>query len=480
MNNSNLRGNYRPIYAIIGFIVIFAAGVYGYASLDFAEPVKYSQAPAASLPKAEADASESMTQAEFEIYASGMGINPADAALAPFLKVVLPAKIKDTEQAHPYGPGIEHEFLEFFLSRNQARVLRVYADSYDEAMQLLDGGTVDLMVGFGADAAFKSKTISKSPPLVEFYPVMVVLPDEELKGLDLDGVHFNKISYSEAQLAALEEHEGQAVLLDPAAYALIMPVHDGLKTYGRLGKKTAYYWFWKSDNSLVDSMMRSFWADKPVSKMLAVLQERYYGFLPDKPRHAELRDIARVITETFGTYNDSILKASAETGIDPLLLAAVIFQESRFDPEARSFTGVRGIMQLTTATAQMLGVNRLEPDEAIMGGARYLRSIYDSLDAPGMSEFDKWCLTLAGFNQGPAIARRGLKMAVAAGRDPSWVSVRSFYPSMVENGFAYEGFRPYEAISYVESVRYYYYVFSGLARLTWPEHQNLAALLASR
>lgn len=154
--------------------------------------------------------------------------------------------------------------------------------------------------------------------------------------------------------------------------------------------------------------------------------------------------------------------------------------ESRFNPSARSYTGVRGIMQLTLNTADMLGVNRMDPEEAIMGGARYLRKIYNSLDhLEDVSEWDKWCLTLAGFNQGPTVMRRAVKAAKQDGMPVAWASVRKIYPGLRSRGLASAGFRPEEAVSYVESIRYYYYVLSGLANVGGPEHENLAGLLAT-
>ncbi|MEX0631391.1 transglycosylase SLT domain-containing protein [Serratia ureilytica] len=56
--------------------------------------------------------------------------------------------------------------------------------------------------------------------------------------------------------------------------------------------------------------------------------------------------------------------------MDWKLLAAIAYQESHWNPQATSPTGVRGLMMLTRATADGLGVNdRLDPEESIQGGA---------------------------------------------------------------------------------------------------------------
>lgn len=399
--------------------------------------------------------------------------------LTPVLKVVMPSRMR--EDISPYGPGMERELMDLFLERHDYKVRRIYADSYDEAMKIIERKGADIMVGFGSEPSFEPENIARGPALTEFYMVLVVLPDEELRDFDLSNVRFNTVSYSAKQLAILKEHGSRAILLDPATYALLMPSHSNLKTAGHLVEKTGYYWFWNKNNKKINSKMTEFWDDPFIAVVLAEMGERYYGFMPKEPRHRQLREINRVICDSIGAYSEHISRAAAANNIDPLLLSAVIFQESRFDPTARSYTGVRGIMQLTLSTADMLGVDRMDPEAAIMGGARYLRKIFNSLSfVEGMSDLDKWCLTLAGFNQGPTVMRRAVRLAIDCGLDLDWASIREVYPGLYDKGMASALFRPDEAVAYVENIRYYYYVLSGLARVDWPEGQNLAALLALR
>lgn len=397
----------------------------------------------------------------------------------PLLNVVMPERRR--EGVNPYGPGMEQELLDRFLEGHNYRVRYTYAGSYDEAFSMLKAHKADLMIGFGSEPSFHPENIGRGPALSECYMTLVVLPDEDLRGFDLSNVHSDKVAYSANQLAVLEEQEGRAILLDPATYALLMPILPNLQTAGQLAEKTGYYWFWNQGNIMLNAELEKFWSDQETEILLAEVNERYYGFMPKRPMEGQLLEINRAIADSIGVYGEYINKASAENGIDPLLLSAVIFQESRFNPKARSHTGVRGIMQLTLPTADMLGVNRLDPEEAISGGARYLRSIYDSLEfVEDLGELDRWYLTLAGFNQGPTVMRRAVKAARDEGLSPDWATMRDYYGGLKKKGLAGTGFRPKEAVNYVDNVRYYYYVLSGLARIAWPEHQNLAAFLALR
>jgi membrane-bound lytic murein transglycosylase F len=132
-------------------------------------------------------------------------------------------------------------------------------------------------------------------------------------------------------------------------------------------------------------------------------------------------------------------------------------------------------MQLTTDTASMLKVDRLDPEQCILGGARYLRSINDSLEKLDIPEWDRWCMALAGYNQGPTTLRNAIRKAEAQGLPLNWASMRKIYPELKQPNNP--RFRPQEALSYVENVRYYYYVMSRLAAVAGDrEEQDFAAL----
>jgi membrane-bound lytic murein transglycosylase F len=218
------------------------------------------------------------------------------------------------------------------------------------------------------------------------------------------------------------------------------------------------------------------WALAPRSTDLLPLVEGHFNELKAIGRLAEIltrheRSLSRfrqvdapafvsAVRERLPAYQAWFQEASAETGFDWRLLAAIGYQESRWDEAAVSPTGVRGLMMLTAETAQRVKVtDRADPHSSILGGARYLALMKKTIPER-IPEPDRTWLTLAAYNIGYGHLEDARVLAEGAGRDPdSWEVVRETLPLLAQERWFMQTRRGYargwEPVGFVRNVQTY-------------------------
>ncbi len=193
---------------------------------------------------------------------------------------------------------------------------------------------------------------------------------------------------------------------------------------------------------------------------LARLEDRYLGHT----RRLDQTDIVKFLGEvetTLPKFRRYFQAAQALTGIDWRLIAAVAYHESHWDPNATSYTNVRGIMMLTEETADRLEVgNRLDPSESILAGARYINMLKDQLPEE-VQEPDRTWLALAAYNIGPGHFGSARLLARQLNADPNnWYDMKQVLPKLAQVKYAQQlktsRARGGEAVILVENIRSYY------------------------
>jgi len=167
-----------------------------------------------------------------------------------------------------------------------------------------------------------------------------------------------------------------------------------------------------------------------------------------------------LLENRFPKYKAMFEKASEETSIDIDLLAAISFQESQWDPKAKSNMGVRGMMMVTLETAALVGVEkRLNPEQNIMGGAKYLAMLQER-NIYGKTTADQLSISLAKYNLGPTNI---INIAKEIDKEPdeiTWPDLESELKNISGedvnlidvNGYS----RGQQAIDYVNRIKNYY------------------------
>jgi len=192
---------------------------------------------------------------------------------------------------------------------------------------------------------------------------------------------------------------------------------------------------------------------------LADIDNRYYGYIEDFD-YVSTSTLHRRIEDRLPKYRPLFEKAAKNVELPWDLLAAVSYQESHWNPKAKSPTGVRGMMMLTRNTARELGVkNRLDPAESIHGGARYLKNIKERLPETITGDDRIW-IGLAAYNVGLGHIWDARELAQRLGHDPdTWAGLREVLPLLskkryyktLKHGYA----RGNEPVRFVRRVRNY-------------------------
>ncbi len=222
-----------------------------------------------------------------------------------------------------------------------------------------------------------------------------------------------------------------------------------------------------NDDSLLKAVER-FFTDIRADGTLDQLIERFYGHA-DVLDYVGARAFARHMLQRLPRYETWFRQAGDQYSLDWRLLAAMGYQESLWDPEARSPTGVRGLMMLTLPTAKFVGVtNRVDPKQSIFGGARYLVWVRDQLSTD-IPEPDRTWFALAAYNVGLGHLDDARILTRNNGRDPNrWIDVKEHLPllskkqwySQTRYGYA----RGNEPVHYVQNIRRYHEILQWVTQ----------------
>ncbi len=174
--------------------------------------------------------------------------------------------------------------------------------------------------------------------------------------------------------------------------------------------------------------------------------------------YEESREFQTHVGDRLPQYRAWFEQAAARTGIDWRLLAAIGYQESKWDPRATSGDGAAGVMMLTADTAEALGIkNRRDPEQSIFAGARYLAQVRARVP-PRIAEPDRTWLTIAAYNVGFGHLEDARILTQTDHQDPdSWSAVRAHLPwlaqerwyTRVKRGYA----RGWEPVQFVDRIQ---------------------------
>lgn len=200
---------------------------------------------------------------------------------------------------------------------------------------------------------------------------------------------------------------------------------------------------------------------------LSEINDHFYGHVDEIGAGGALTFTKR-LESRLPKWQSHLENAGKKYDLDWRLLAAISYQESHWNSNAKSYTGVRGLMMLTKAAAKDMGItDRVDPMQSIDGGARYFKSIYKRL-SKGIEGSDRTWLALAAYNVGFGHLEDARILTERHGDNPNkWADVKEYLPLLskrkyyqtTRHGYA----RGWEPVKYVQNIRSYY------ATLAWYE-----------
>ena len=226
----------------------------------------------------------------------------------------------------------------------------------------------------------------------------------------------------------------------------------------------------RNDRTLVDQT-ELFFAKLKASGKLEALKNKHYGHtrqLDYVGTKIYLRDIQKKLPQ----FIDQFKTAALIYDLDWRLLSALGYQESHWEPEATSPTGVRGMMMLTHNTADFVGIhNRLDVQQSIHGGAKYLRYLIDKIPKR-ITDPDRTWMALAAYNVGYGHLEDARILTQNRGGNPDqWIAVRKTLPLLAQrkwyqhtkHGYA----RGNEPVVFVDNIRNYYELLVWQSPIDW-------------
>ncbi len=292
-------------------------------------------------------------------------------------------------------------------------------------------------------------------------------PLENEHGFDLTEV---RGASAEKLMTLVDQDKFDYTVVDSNAFKMNRALFPELAGAFELGEPRPLAWAFGSgaeDNSLYRAAQR-FITRRKAQGYIAQLRDRFYGHADQFNLYAA-RSFIDHLYDRLPRYADVFREAAQKHDLDWRLIAAMGYQESLWQKNAVSPTGVRGVMMLTQNTARRMGISdRTDPEQSIRAGAAYLRQLLDRLPER-IREPDRTWMAVAAYNVGLGHVEDARKITEYQGDDPNrWADVRERLPLLkkpdyyryTRHGYARSGA---QSVLYVKHVQRYY------DQLVWAE-----------
>jgi membrane-bound lytic murein transglycosylase F len=274
--------------------------------------------------------------------------------------------------------------------------------------------------------------------------------------------HIEIISNQKNQDLFTELNDGKhdCVIAEALSGSYQLRLFPDIERIAQMSSSYSLSWMLTAENRDLLLLMQAWFQKASREDEIMRVLDRYKNYLTTLSAQ-DLTQFFKNSKETLPIYRKAFKEAGARNKLPWQLIASVAYQESHWNPDARSFTGVLGMMQLTNETAEHMGVeDRTDPWQSIRGGSKYLRFLLNKMPKD-VNPKDRLALALAAYNIGIAHLWDAQKLAVQLGRNPnSWYHLKEILPLLADPDYAeylaYGPARGYETVDFVERVKAFY------------------------
>lgn len=399
--------------------------------------------------------------------------------------------------------GFEYELAKAFARHIGVRLEVIVPPDHQEMLGWLIEGRADMAASFlEPDPDWRAAGIAYSKPYHDAPRHVVARTDDPLA--DATGLHGRSISaqrsttYWDDAVALASTHGGSPVHSADEALEtedLIEMVADGsseltiadehlleleqsqgvaVKSAFSFGEKRTHAVAVRSTNPKLLKAVNAFIAEHRKGLLYNVLYKKYFENKKSIRKLADGRETAEQAA-TLSPYDQLTKRYAERYGFDWRLVTAQIYQESRFDPDAKSFAGARGLMQIMPRTAKGLGFDEVSsPEKGIHAGIKYLDWLRDRFDEEIPLSERNW-FVLAAYNAGSGHVADARHLAGEQGLDPNrWFAnveqamlllSKKTYAAKARHGYV----RGNEPVNYVRDIRERFQAYIALtdAALAW-------------
>jgi membrane-bound lytic murein transglycosylase F len=346
--------------------------------------------------------------------------------------------------------GFDYELAKAFAGTLGVNLKLLVADSRDELLSALQNGRADIAAATITRTKKREEDAAFSVPYLRTQEMIVTQADEagessvqtveDLAGAEIvirrgsayeqtlrnlreeSGIEFTVITLDETVeteeiLWKVAEGEYDMTLADE--YLVLIELNHGrnLALGPALSEERGIAWAMGKNAPLLKEAVDEFFTTgtyRPRGLHYNMLYNTYFSRGTRRQRREERADIQNRLSE----FDELIRTYAQKQDFDWRLIAALIYQESMFDPRAESWVGARGLMQLMPATArQFISGDLFNPENNLYAGTRYLERLINRFDSD-LAWSERFNFTLASYNAGYGHVRDAQRLAARKGLAP--------------------------------------------------------------